>query len=67
MTCPQVVDGGEGLQIWRVARKILNRESWRANKRKSSSFAVGQDANSSSSQNFNMLQNILKSSTLGLL
>jgi hypothetical protein len=26
MACPQVVDVGEGLQIWRVAANILNKQ-----------------------------------------
>jgi hypothetical protein len=26
MACPQVVDGGDGLQIWRVAVNIMNEE-----------------------------------------
>jgi hypothetical protein len=30
MACPQVVDGGDGLQIWRVAVNILNKQSWTA-------------------------------------
>jgi hypothetical protein len=32
MACPQVLDGGDGLQIWRVAENILNKQSWRADK-----------------------------------
>jgi hypothetical protein len=31
MACPQVADGGEGLQIWRVAVNILNKQSQKAN------------------------------------
>jgi hypothetical protein len=27
MECPQVADRGEGLQIWRVAANILNKQS----------------------------------------
>jgi hypothetical protein len=27
MARPQVVDGGDGLQIWRVAANILNKQS----------------------------------------
>jgi hypothetical protein len=29
MTRPQVVDGGEGHQIWRVAANVLNKQSQR--------------------------------------
>jgi hypothetical protein len=32
MACPQVADGGEVLQIWRVAANILNKQSWTAEK-----------------------------------
>jgi len=41
MACPQVAVGGEGLQIWRVAANILNKQSWRANKGWFSSLGVG--------------------------
>jgi hypothetical protein len=33
-----IVDGGESLQIWRVAANILNKQLWRANKESSYSF-----------------------------
>jgi len=29
---PQAVDGGDGLQIWRVAANVLNKQAWTANK-----------------------------------
>jgi hypothetical protein len=32
MVHPQVMDGGDGLQIWRVAANMLNKQSWAANK-----------------------------------
>jgi hypothetical protein len=32
MTRPQVADGGESLQIWRVAANILNKQSRTADK-----------------------------------
>jgi hypothetical protein len=38
MACPQVVNGGDGLQVWRVAKNILNKQLWRADKRWSSSL-----------------------------
>jgi hypothetical protein len=28
MVSPQVEDGGDGLQIWRAAANILNKQSW---------------------------------------
>jgi len=32
MVYPQAVDGGKGLQIWRVAVNILNKQWWTADK-----------------------------------
>jgi hypothetical protein len=48
MSRPQVADGGDGLQIWRVAANILNKQSRTADKGWSSSFGVGRGANNSS-------------------
>jgi hypothetical protein len=45
---PQVADGGDGLQIWRIAANILNKQSRTADKRLSSSLKVGRGANNSS-------------------
>jgi hypothetical protein len=45
MARPQVVDGGDGLQIWRVAVNILNKQSRTADKGWHSSFGVAQEAN----------------------
>jgi hypothetical protein len=41
MARPQVADGGDGLQIWRVAANILNKQSRTADKGWSSSLGVG--------------------------
>jgi hypothetical protein len=41
MVWPQVVDGGDGLQIWRIAVNILNKQSWTAERGWPSSFGVG--------------------------
>jgi hypothetical protein len=38
MARPQVADGGDGLQVWRVAANILNKQSRRADKEWYSSF-----------------------------
>jgi hypothetical protein len=46
MARPQVADGGEGLQIWRVAANILNKQSRSADKGWPSSLGVGRGANS---------------------
>jgi hypothetical protein len=42
MARPQVADGGDGLQIWRVAANILNKQSRTVDK------GVGRGANNSS-------------------
>jgi hypothetical protein len=41
MTRPQVADGGDGLQVWRVAVNILNNQWRRADEGRSSSLRVG--------------------------
>jgi hypothetical protein len=45
MARPQVADRGDGLQIWRVAENILNKQSRTADSGWSSSLGVGQGAN----------------------
>jgi len=40
-----VADGGDGLQIWSVVTKILNKQSRRADKGWLSSLWVGREAN----------------------
>jgi hypothetical protein len=42
MVHPQVVDTGDGLQIWRVAVNVLNKESCTADRNSTSSLGVGQ-------------------------
>jgi hypothetical protein len=44
---PQIADGGEGLQIWRVAANMLNKQSRTADKGWHSSLGVGRGANNS--------------------
>jgi hypothetical protein len=41
MQHPQVADGEDGLQIWRVATNILNKHSRTADRGRSSSLGVG--------------------------
>jgi hypothetical protein len=48
MARPRVADGEDGLQVWRVAENILNKQSRTADKRWSSSLWVGREANNSS-------------------
>jgi hypothetical protein len=45
MARPQVVDGGDGLQIWRVAVNVLSKKSRRTEKGWSFSLGVGRVAN----------------------
>jgi hypothetical protein len=45
---PQIADGGDGLQEWREAANILNKQSRTADKGWSSSLGVGREANNSS-------------------
>jgi hypothetical protein len=45
---PQVEDGGNDLQVWRVAENILNIQSRTADKGWFSSLVVGRGANNSS-------------------
>jgi hypothetical protein len=46
MACPQVANGGNTLQVWRVAVNILNKQSRTADKGWPSSLGVGRGANS---------------------
>jgi hypothetical protein len=48
MARPQVADGGDSLQFWRVAANLLNKQSRTADKGWSSSLGVGLGANNSS-------------------
>jgi hypothetical protein len=50
MARPQVADGGDGLQIWRIAANILNRLSGTPDKGWSSSLGIERGANNSSPQ-----------------
>jgi hypothetical protein len=51
MAHPQVADGGDALQIWRVATNILKKQSRTADKGWSSSLGVGGEANNSHCKN----------------
>jgi hypothetical protein len=48
MARPQVADGGDALQFWRLAANILNKQSGTADKGWSSSLGVRRGANNSS-------------------
>jgi hypothetical protein len=45
MARPRVADRGDGLQVWRVAANILNKQSRTADSGWSSSLGVGRGAN----------------------
>jgi len=45
MANPQVADGKDDLQIWRLAVNILNKQFWTANKGWSSNLGVREWAN----------------------
>jgi hypothetical protein len=48
MARPQVVNEGDGFQIWRVVANISNKQSWTADKGWSSSMGVGRGTDNSS-------------------
>jgi hypothetical protein len=50
MARPQVADGRDGLQIWRISANILNKQSRTAYTGWSSGLGVGRGANNSSSK-----------------
>jgi hypothetical protein len=60
MARPQVVDGGGGLKIWRIAANILNRQSRTDDRGWSSSLGVGREANNPHRKTTNVLRNVLK-------
>jgi hypothetical protein len=48
-----VVAGGDYLQTWRIAMNILNKQSWTADKERSSTSVAGWEANNASLQKKN--------------
>jgi hypothetical protein len=48
MVCPWVLDGGNDLQIWKLAANSLNKQPWTADRGWSSSLGVGQGGSNSS-------------------
>jgi hypothetical protein len=61
MAHPQVADGGDGLQIWRVAASILNKQSRTADKGWSFSLGVGPRANNSSPLKISLFRIFIRS------
>jgi hypothetical protein len=45
MARPQVADGRDSLQIFRVTANLMNKQLWTANRRWLSSLGVGWEAN----------------------
>jgi hypothetical protein len=60
MARPQVADGGDGLQIWRVSANILNKQSGKADKGWSSSLGVGRGVNKFSLLKKHIFTNVLQ-------
>jgi hypothetical protein len=55
---PQVANGRDGLQMWRVAVNILNKQSRTADKGRSSSLGAGRGAKNSHRKTSYFLRNI---------
>jgi hypothetical protein len=51
MACPQAAEGGDALQVWRVAANMLNKQSRMADKEWSSSWGLGVELTSSHLKN----------------
>jgi hypothetical protein len=60
MARPQVADGGDALQLWRVAVNILNKQSRTTDKGWSSSLGFGRGANNSSQEKISSLRTFEK-------
>jgi hypothetical protein len=54
----QVAAGGDGLQIWRLAANVLNKQSRTADRGWSSSLAVGEGLTTINLKNSNLIRNI---------
>jgi hypothetical protein len=65
MARPQVADGGDGLQIWRVAAKILKKMSPTADNGWSSSLGVSRGLTTLHRKKMILLRNITKGLGLG--
>jgi hypothetical protein len=65
MARPRVADGGEGLQVWRVAANILNKQSRTADKGWSSSLGIGRGLTTPHRKTRNTLRNVTKGIGIG--
>jgi hypothetical protein len=61
MVRPQVVDGGDVLQVWKEAANILHRQSQTADQGWSSSLGVGRGAHNSSPLQISLLRKFTRS------
>jgi hypothetical protein len=66
MARPRVADGGDGLQIWRVAASILNKQSWRPTRVIFQLWSLGEEANNVSPQKDGLLRNLKPGGSLDL-
>jgi hypothetical protein len=58
----EIVDGGDSLQIWRVAVNILNKQLWTANKQGLSAWGLGSGL--TTPNNKNLTQDLCSSEVL---
>jgi hypothetical protein len=58
MARPEVAGAEDGLQMWRVAANILNKQCWTADRGWSSSLEVGHGVNSSLLSKISLLRNV---------
>jgi len=65
MARPRIADGGDGFQIWKVAAKILNKQSRTTENGWSSSFGILRESNNSLPYKENLLRNFLHGLGLG--
>jgi hypothetical protein len=65
MSCPQVADGGNTLQVWRVAMNILNTQSRTADKEWSCSSGLGVGQTTTHHKKISLLLNLTGSLRTG--
>jgi hypothetical protein len=58
MARPQVADGGDGLQLWREAANILNKQLRTADKGWSSSLGIGRGLTTPLREKISLLRNV---------
>ena len=63
---PWVTDGGVGLQIWRLAANVLNKQSWTADQVWSSCLGVWRGANNLTLYKSSSFRNVTQGPGCGL-